>query len=240
MCRETCWVRDASGVTSVPQCAFLCLDVGAAFVWSQRQWLINNKKYQEGADEEKRHNLLNNNARIQCTRALWFSHFRDWQPTEQHFTCYKNIANLSKDREKVCRSYPGTWSRQIFKPLANCFSKPSFSCHCSLFHHCYLYENGDSESNCKEDEVWLVFGSLTVARNRCSILLPARWEEHVETWKFSNSEYGQENSFLKENVENHCNRCSFYLKDEFGDPEAGWLDPVPNGYQSTWTQYVGI
>lgn len=119
MCRETCWVRDASGVTSVPQCAFLCLDVGAAFVWSQRQWLVNNKKYQEGADEEKRHNLLNNNARIQCTRALWFSHFRDWQPTEQHFTCYKNIANLSKDREKVCRSYPGTWSRQIFKPLAS-------------------------------------------------------------------------------------------------------------------------
>lgn len=220
---EMCWVRDASGVTSVPQRASLRLDMGAAFLWRQRQRLVNNKKYQEGADEGKRHNLLNNNARIQCSRALWFSRFRDWQPTKQHFTCYKNIANLSKDREKVYRSYPGTWSRQIFKPLVNCFSKTSFSCHCSPFHHCYLSENGDSKSSCKEDEVCLVFGSLTVARNSCSnfILLPAWWGELGETWKLSNSEYGQENSFLKENVENHCNKCSFYLKDEFGHPEAG-------------------
>ena len=35
----------ASGVTSVPQRASLGLDTRAAFLWSQRQRLLNNRKY---------------------------------------------------------------------------------------------------------------------------------------------------------------------------------------------------
>lgn len=124
------------------------------------------------------------------------------------------------------RSYPGTWSKQIFKPLANCFSKPSFSCHCSPFHHCYLSENRDSKSSCKEDEVCLVFGSLTVPEPAAAISYCSQLDgRNIRRLGSSAiSEHGQENSFLKENVENHCNRCSFYLKYEFGHPEqGGWI-----------------